>query len=373
MKRALFGCALCVSAALVASACGSDDGSKSNPNKLPPSNGGESGQGAAGEPNNTGNRPSGGSAGSSTAPGGAGGTPEEVQGGAGGETPAGNAGEPGSGGAAGEGGVGGAGSVGGAGGEGPTGNVLFASFGTKLVWIEPENGKLHEVGDMRTADGNTTYSEVVFAYGGVPGEAWVVTPRYQAATNSPPPQLGKLNLCTGVVSDLQTLTRASAAPKSVEGLALHPNGTWYISTGIGAQYVTNKLGTVNVATRVITDLAGTVDTVQDDMDSMVFVGTTLYGIDVATGNSRLDLVTANLATGAVTVVASPTSASAAVVPLRIAYDDSRSKVYAWRPSDRNLLELSLTTGVATPLGETHASNVYPGEPSQGFTVAPICP
>lgn len=370
----------------MAGACGSEDGAKTEPNKVPP--GGEGGTGTAGEPH-SGNAPNGGSAGSAgsgVALGGVGGTGEEPLGGAGGAAPSGNAGEPaigGEGGVAGEGGVGGesseggAGGEGGSGGEGPSGNVVFASFGTKLVWLEPETGKLHEVGDMRSAAGDVTYSEVVFAYAEVPGEAWVVTPRYDATANRPPPELGKLDLCTGVVSGLAPLTRTPTAPTAVEGLARHPNGTWYVSTGSNpagpTQFVTSKLGTLNATTRVITDLAGTVNTVQDDMDSMVFVGTTLYGIDVATNNSQLELVTANLTTGAVNSVAIPSTGSAAATPLRITYDPTRSKAYSWRQSDRNLLEMSLANGTVTAIGETHAVTVYPGEPVQGFVSAPVCP
>ena len=47
--------------------------------------------------------------------------------------------------------------------------------------------------------------------------------------------------------------------------------------------------------------------------------------------------------------------------------------YSWRESDRNLLSMSLATGVVTAVGPTHAANVYPGQVTQGFTVAPSCP
>jgi hypothetical protein len=275
------------------------------------------------------------------------------------------------------GGEAGVGGEGGSAGAGPTGNVVYASFGTKLVWLEPETGKLHEVGDMRSAQGDVTYAEVVFAYGNVPGEAWIVTPRYEATANRPPPELGKLDLCTGIVSELGVITRVGTAPTAVEGLALHPNGTWYVSTGANPpgpnQYLADKLGTLNAVTRAVTDLAGTVDTLQNDMDSMAFVGSTLYGIDVATNSSQLELVTGNLTTGAVSSVAVPSSNGSTAVPLRIAYDDTRSKAYAWRQSDRNLLEMSLANGTVTAIGETHPSTVYPGEVTQGFTVAPVCP
>jgi hypothetical protein len=375
----LFACAFCLSAASLASACGSDDGKKTSPDRLPP--GGDGGQGIAGE-TNVGNAPSGGSggsggsAGSGAELGGAGGDAAEP-GGAGGVPPTGSAGEPPVGGVGGVGGEGNEGGAGGSGGEAPTGNVLYATFGTKLVWLEPDTGKLHEVGDMRSAAGDVTYSEVLLAYGNVPGEARIITPRYDSTANRPPPELGKLDLCTGVVSELTPLTRVPTAPTAIEGLARHPNGTWYIATGTYPagvmQNISDKLGTLNAATSVVTDLAGMVDTLQNDIDAMTFVGTTMYAMDVSTGTSQIELVTANLTTGAVTSVAIPASASASATPLRLAYDGTRSKAYSWRQSDRNLLELSLVNGAVTPIGETHGINVYPGESVQGFTSAPICP
>lgn len=390
MKRAVGLCGLGLLAALLPPACGSEDGTKKVPHLTPAGQGGE---GGAAEPASGGMAPGEGGVpgeGSKAGAGGAGGVETHSAGAGGVPTPS-EAGAPATGGA--NGGAGGSGSEvlggaggsggellggeGGSGGEGISGNVVYASFGTKLVWLEPETGKLHEVGDMRSAQGNVTYAEVVFAYGNVPGEAWIVTPRYDATANQPPPELGKLNLCTGVVTELSTLTRVGTAPTALEGLAMHPNGTWYVSTGInpanGTQYLTNKLGTLNVTTRVITDLTGTVDTLTDDMDSMDFVGSTLYGIDVNTTAAQLELVTANLTTGAVSSVATPASASATAVPLRFAYDSSRSTAYSWRQSDRNLLAMSLVNGTVTAIGETHPANVYPGEVIQGFMVAPVCP
>jgi hypothetical protein len=106
---------------------------------------------------------------------------------------------------------------------------------------------------------------------------------------------------------------------------------------------------------------------------MVFVGSTLYGIDVATNNSNHELVTANLTTGAVTSVGIVNASGTTAVPLRIAYDDMRGLAYAWRESDRNLLTMSLVNGTVTAVGQTHAAGVYPGLVTQGFTVAPVCP
>lgn len=377
MKRIVALCAVSVSVGLVASACGSDDSARKAPFAAAGADpGGSPGDQAGGSTAQGGRGGIGGtaSAGAGAETGGAGGTLDAEPGAGAGGAVGGDAGEPSVGGASGgeaNGGEGGGGSV------SPIGNVVYATFGTKLVWLEPETGQLHEVGDMRSAQGDVTYAEVVLAYGDVPGEARIVTPRYEATANQPSPQLGKLDLCTGVVSELATLTLTVGTLTALEGLAMHPNGTWYVSTGTfppgPTQYLTNKLGSLSLGTGAITSLAGTVDTLQNDMDSMVFVGTTLYGIDVATGTSQLELVTADLTTGLVSSIATPTYAGSTAVPLRLAYDATRSKAYAWRSSDRNLLEMSLANGTVTAVGETHPANVYPGEVVQGFVVAPACP
>lgn len=355
-----------LTAVLLAPACGSDDSAKKVRERT--AQGGEGGDGAAGEPT-SGGSPAGssgdtGDSGSGGVPANAGGA--EAGGVSSGGAPQGSAGEAAAG-SAGEGG-------GGGGSGGVTGNVVYASFGTKLVWIEPETGKLHEVGDMRNTQGTATYTEVLFGYGGVPGQAQIITPRY-AVTGTP--QLGKLDLCTGIISDLVTVTRTGNAPTVIESLARHPNGTWYVSTGAfpagPQQSQSNRMGTIDVTTSVVTDLSGTINTLQDDIDSSAFVGTTLYAIDVATNTSQLELVTINLMTGVATSIATPSFGTGTATPLRMAYDESRGKAYAWRPSDRNLLELSLINGTVTPIGETHPADVYPGAVSQAMMVAPVCP
>jgi hypothetical protein len=372
---------LTVSLGLLAAvaSCGSDDDKKKARTQRPGEAGESSGAGA-GESNAGGagavGMPGGGTSGSGGQGGGAAGM-TDAEAGAGGEATVGDAG--GAGGVAtvgdtgGEGGAAGEGGVAGEGGEPQALNVVFATFGSSLVRIDPDTADVTVVNTLRSTDGLTTYSEASIAYGGVPGQALIVTPRYDATADLPPPALGALDLCTGIVTDLVELTRDTGGiVRAIEGITRAPSGVWYVSTGdlAGPQAsVTNRIGTLDVATRVVSNLSATVNTAQDDMDAIDFVGDVLYGVDLATNTTSLELVTISLADGLVAIQASPVFAAGAT-PLRFAYDASRSKAFSWRLSDRNLVELSLTTGQATAIGETHSAEELGASIINGMAFAP---
>jgi hypothetical protein len=248
---------------------------------------------------------------------------------------------------------------------------VYASFGTMLVRISPDSGELREVGRLRNAaDEAQSYVDVVMSWTGTDNTAWLITSYYQT------PTLARVDLCTGLVTLGPVLSRAASPNLTVEGLAVHPDGTVYMGSGNPANPalspISTNLGTVNTTTGVITDLGTTtVTSAQNDIDGLFFRGEVLYGVDVATVNSRLDLYTFDLSTGAETDAASPSYGASTAVPLRIAHDDTRGKTFAWRPGDRNLVELDLATGAATALGETHAAATYDAAPSRGFTVAAV--
>jgi hypothetical protein len=253
---------------------------------------------------------------------------------------------------------------------GPAGNVVYASFNGVLVRIDPDTAALTEIGNVRNAaNEQTIYKDLVLARSNTPNTALMITSYYQT------PTLASLDLCTGVATLGPTLKRTNPNNLVVEGLAVHPNGTVYVASGNppspSTQPYSNYLGTLDLETGNITDLSTTtIDSGQDDTDMLFVRDDTLYGVDVLTANNRLDLFTLNLTTGAASIVASPTYGGSTTVPLRIDYDASRQKAFSWRPSDRNLLEINLTTGAATALGATHANTAYASQPSRGFFVAP---
>lgn len=258
---------------------------------------------------------------------------------------------------------------------GPARNVVYASFAGMLVRIDPDTAELTEVGLVRNA-ANTqqTYSELVLTWSGNGDSALMVTSYYQT------PTLATLDLCTGLATLGPALSRPSTTNQVFEGLAIRTDGTVYVASGNPGSVtspISNRLGTLNLATGAVTDLsATTIDAYQDDCDMLFFRDGTLYGVDVATANNTLDLFSLSLTTGAATrsISPTPTYAGTSTVPLRIAYDESRGKAFSWRPSDRNLLAIDMTSGAATAIGQTHAASTYQigavDQPSRGFFVAP---
>lgn len=249
---------------------------------------------------------------------------------------------------------------------GPALNRLYASFGETLVRIDPDTLQLTEIGRLRNAANETeAYSLVAMAYDPALEAVYLLT-TYIA------PQLGTVDLCTGLVTLGPTLSRASSPNLVVEGLAVHPNGTVYVSSGNPPNPqnapLSSHLGTLDLGSGFITDVGAAASTLQNDVDQLFFQGATLYGTDIVSDMNRLDLFTFDLGTGVSTRVVAPTYSPS--LPLRIAHDDSRGKTFAWRLADRNLLEIDLTDGEVTALGATHTSTSFGNAPSRGFFFAP---
>jgi hypothetical protein len=251
--------------------------------------------------------------------------------------------------------------------------VIYATFNGTLVRIDPDTAQLTPIGALRNEeDAGQTFSEVVMTWTGEGDTAWLVTSYFQT------PTLATANLCTAAVRLGPRFMRPASPNLVVEGLALHPNGNFYVASGNPATVtspISSNLGTVDASTGFITDRGVSVTALQGDIDGLFVRDGVLYGVDVTTNNGRLGLFTLDLETGKDTQVVAPYYGATNTVPLRVAYDASRGKAFAWRPSDRNLLTFDLSTGAVTPIGPTHASNAPYGDVVRGFFVAPApnCP
>lgn len=245
-------------------------------------------------------------------------------------------------------------------------NTIFATFNGVLVRIDADTAKVTVVGPLSDPAAPTQkFLDVSMHWNGSGNSA-------TAILGFMTPQLATVDLCTAKIVPGPLLSRAATANLVVEGIAWHPNGTWYVSSGNAVSTLTPNLSTLNPTTGVITSLGGSVTTLQNDQDLLFFKDTVLYSFDVDTSANQIELFTLNLETGLDTNVATVTQSDET---LRIAYDASRGKAFGWRLGDRNLLEVNLATGVATALGETHPMNMFAAATIRGFFVAPsaVCP
>jgi hypothetical protein len=245
-------------------------------------------------------------------------------------------------------------------------NTIFATFNGVLVRIDPDTAKLTVVGTLSNpAVPAQTFSDVSMHWSGEGNTAMTVLGFMS-------PRLATVDLCTAKVVPGPTMSRAATPNLVVEGIARHPNGTWYVSSGNAVSTLTPNLSTLNPTTGVITSLGGSVVTLQNDQDLLFFKDDVLWSFDVDTNANQTELFTLNLATGIDTNVVTVTQNDET---LRVAYDGSRGKAFGWRVGDRNLLEVNLSTGAATALGETHPANMFASATIRAFFIAPsvVCP
>ncbi|MCA9601638.1 MAG: hypothetical protein KC417_06430 [Myxococcales bacterium] len=248
---------------------------------------------------------------------------------------------------------------------------LFAHFDGSLYSVNATTGALTEIG----ATGQTY---IVLEWDDEAGVMRVIADPYSDNGGPATPKLGTIDLCSGTVTKGTALVEDTTDVRRAEGLAKDPeSGTWWITYGtVGnttpTQYISNRIGTVNIETGAVTYKAA-VDTLQDDGDILEFEGSTLFALDIATVNNQGNLYEVNQTTGAQTV-----GASTGPSVLRIAYHPVEQVMYAatGTPSyqNRGIGTLNTTTGVVTPIGSYISNAEHPSQQftSLAFARAPDC-
>jgi hypothetical protein len=242
-------------------------------------------------------------------------------------------------------------------------NALFAHINGILVRVNPETGALTEVGP-------TGQGYIVLTWDHVAKVVRVISDPYSPVGGAAAPRLGVMNLCTGVITGATPLTVGTTAVRRAEGLAQHPDtGAFWITygvTGTGApqQYLTEANGTVDIATGAVT-FVGNHQTLQDDGDLLLFLGSTLQLLDIAVGSNAGSLYTVNQTTGAVTV-----RANVGPTVVRVAQDPTRNLLFGMvgggstSSLSRGLVIVNPDTGANTPVGPRLPDATYQG---QAFT------
>ena len=238
--------------------------------------------------------------------------------------------------------------------------VIYGLVEGNLVMIDPAVGATATIIGPSAADARFAWDDALstmFA---------IVTPYVN-------PSLGAIDLCTGEVTVGPALTLGGDPLQHAEGIAMRPDGTFFVCvdangdapTGVASESV----GTVDLKSGAVTLLGSTLDTLQDDCDSLTFrAPSTLYAFDgqlpTAAGVYGVDQTT-----GAATVVSAGLDGDVS----RVAWDPSRSVLWGHRRASRELVTIDLPTGDATVVGVTHASAA--DSPMFAFSVAPraTCP
>lgn len=250
---------------------------------------------------------------------------------------------------------------------GPAQNGLFLHLGAKLYGVDVTTGALTEIGA-------TGQEFIVLAWDDAAKVARVVLDPYSPAAGAGTPKLGTIDLCTGAVTPGPALTLDGVQVRRAEGLARDPGtGTFYLTFGTSnggaaTEFLSERNGTVDVATGAVTAI-GTHQTLQDDGDTVFFVGNDLRLLDVAQGINQGAVYAIDKATGAATKVV-----DTGPTVLRIAPDTTRGLSYAAagtaNAATRSVGTVDLATGAYTRIGADFPANLATGLQVNGLLSAP---
>lgn len=168
----------------------------------------------------------------------------------------------------------------------------------------------------------------------------------------------RLNPVNGDQALIGTLQTTNNLIKSTKALAFNP-----VTGVLHASVRTNQTGTfapvvasVNPQTAQVTLVNTITGTAQGDLDSLGFIGNTLYALDVDSGTARTYLYTISLETGQATLVGS--TGIGALYGL--AYNPDDGFFYSSETAARKLYRISPVTGAATLVGTTHGGGELGG-------------
>ncbi|MBK8172038.1 MAG: hypothetical protein IPK60_17070 [Sandaracinaceae bacterium] len=228
--------------------------------------------------------------------------------------------------------------------------------------------------------GDTGHTFVSFAWDNVANVARVI---YDINTpSSSTAKMGTIDLCTGAITPGVTLHIGSTDLTYAEGFAQDPaTGTFWLSypTVISTTgYLTNRLGTINIETGEVT-FVGTITSAQSDADTMTFVDGAIIFADVVRATPTTDVQRATAPTSGTEmtqtrIILAPTDAIT-----RIAYDANNDQVLVLNAvsasMDRHVAIMNRETGETTRITPSLPATEYPGASYFAMLIAPppVCP
>ena len=152
------------------------------------------------------------------------------------------------------------------------------------------------------------------------------------------PQLAVIDRCTGQTTFGPRVQRIDGGflPMN-EAIVQAADGGFYVGTDWNGSnnFLSERIGTLDLTTGVVTPLSGMLNTLQDDSDGMMLIDGELYSVDVQQPNNRVDIERIDPATGMTQGRLHRLSPSY----VRFAWDPERRLLFAYDDVTRNLSEI----------------------------------
>ena len=244
--------------------------------------------------------------------------------------------------------------------EAPRGPLL-AVFGDQLAVVDVVTGAATPLGVTLSA------ADLIEVAVDPRDGAWYGLRRGGAA-----PVLARLDLCTGLVTDVGTLLVAGRAVSSAEGFTIRGDGSAVVSVSLnGADFLAETLADLNLATGALSNTR-TIQSFQDDVDEM-FTDGAVWGSDSyvcgagwCTEIGRVDNA------GALQVID-----TLSLHVTTFAFSGQASVIYAYNhdfgPALESLYRIDPATAAATPIGPIDPAGAFAAGPADLFWADLCCP
>ncbi len=186
---------------------------------------------------------------------------------------------------------------------------------------------------------------------------------YGVAVSTKRPKLITIDVETGEVTAIGTISLPQFYPTRVEGLAFDTSdGTLYAAGGRSA-FASDRLLKIDTTTAQATEVARIRGTLQNEVDAMAFVGDELWATDSVAGSTVLYQI--DLETGKASAISEPFTQKLTDMTL----DPTTHHLLGTLDSKRTLVTMSLGGSRITETGPTHGETDFGGTPLTALTFA----
>lgn len=227
---------------------------------------------------------------------------------------------------------------------------LRGAIGDQLIELDRDTGDATTVAAIQPAPPTYVLSMAADPLNGM---------LYGVVNPDSSPRLIRIHPQTGASTIVGFIQTPGNAIQGVEGIAFQPlTGQLYASCRTAGGYASPVIISIDPSTAAATVVVTISGTVQNDLDSISFVGSTMHALDVdVTSTQKTYLYTINLSTGAATLVGWTGFRQLQ----SLAHDPQRGVFFSSNFNSRELVRIVPATAAGTTVGVTHASGEFGSE------------